>query len=117
MRVACGCFLPVALLVGCLQPEPPNLAAPAKGAPSETDFHWAMEASLQTQVDGRAVIMGHCDRGTGLQCTSMGHGNRYRCTYRYGGGRRGVAVVERQEGAFWRWITGPKQCRIVINDG
>ena len=96
MRVTCRCFLSVVPLTGCLQPEPRTLSAPDRGAPSEVDFHGAMETSLRTEVHGRPVVLGHCDRVRGLQCSRSGHASRYRCAYHYGDGRRGLAVVERQ---------------------
>ena len=83
-------------------------------APSKVDFHQAMEASLPGNVEGKAVALGHCYKVSELQCAPLSEGRSFRCTYRYGDGRHGTAIVERQSGGtFWRWVSGPKHCSLV----
>jgi hypothetical protein len=74
-----------------------------------------MEAALPGEVEGKQVIAGHCAPVRHLKCSPLSGGKQYQCAYQYGEGRLGVAIVERREGTFWRWVSGPRNCSIVTS--
>ena len=77
------------------------------------DFQRAMEADIPDEIGGHQIMLGHCGRVRRLKCVQVDEANRYQCSYRYDGNRRGIAIIERQEGRFWRWVSGPKKCTVV----
>ena len=97
-------------VIGCASPNSRPAITPSARGPTAIDFHQAMEDSLP---HGRDVLIGHCGRVTQLKCSPVAGGQRYQCGYRYGSTHRGIAVIERREGRFWRWVSGPKKCSIV----
>ena len=102
------------LLVGCVPANPVNAGVPRQSAVSVQEFEEAMEATLPREVNGRTVLLGHCVRVTRLQCSPRGNGARLQCRYRSYHGPSGTAVIERQEGTFWRWVSGPTRCSMTF---
>jgi hypothetical protein len=103
-----------AWIAGCAPTRTVEMAAPAGPAPTATEFHVAMEASLPDQSGGRDVVEAHCPVVRHLACVPSAGIGRYRCTYVYGWGQRGTAIVERSESGPWRWIKGPSRCSVIV---
>lgn len=113
MRPTALLVLLLPLLGTCAPTTPISSGLTAGGAPSEVDFHQAMEASLPGDVDGKAVTFGHCYKVSELQCAPLSDGRSFQCTYHYGDGQHGTAIIERKSATFWRWVSGPKHCSLV----
>jgi hypothetical protein len=103
----------ISALTSCAPNAPASLPQHG-GGPSERDFLFAMDASLQTD---ERVFWVHCHRFSRLRCARIdGDTRRFQCTYRFEDGTRGSAVVEEPgDDQLWRWISGgPRQCSVMI---
>ncbi len=112
MRATVSLILFSQLATSCA-PAPTSQQKPVAHPPNEIDFHWAMEADIPDEIDGRPLMFGHCRKVRHLHCVPLAASGQFECTYRFGRNQLCTAIIERQMGTFWRWVSGPKQCSIV----
>lgn len=102
-----ACFLAAA--------SAPAGAGGRQDRPSAADFQRAMGAyfAARARDEYPHLFDGHCAEARAVQCSPARQG-RSTCTYRFGGGKRASAVLERTPGGSWRWVSGPYRCAVTV---
>ena len=82
-----------------------------QGAPSPLEFHWAMESSLPSSVDGETVMLGHCAPARQVRCEPPQPNGLSLCRFRDPESR--AAALVKIDGV-WRYKSGDRLRRCSV---